>query len=152
MSLSRRIQAGFVFVAMVGVVALFRFASNPQASAETLQPADLVKELSDPERAKSMVVYVGPASLYRGGLFPGAVFRGQAGNPAGLRELRAWAQNLPRTQPMVIYCGCCPWNVCPNVRPALTTLREMGFKQLRVLQIPTDFRTDWVQKGYPVER
>jgi hypothetical protein len=152
MSVSRRIQAGFVFVAVVGVVALLRFASNPQAGAETLQPAGLVKELSDSERAKSMVVYVGPASLYRGGHIPGAVFHGQAGNPAGLRELRAWAQNLPRTQPMVIYCGCCPWDVRPNVRPALTTLREMGFKLLRVLQIPTDFRTDWAQKGYPVEK
>ena len=28
----------------------------------------------------------------------------------------------------------------------------MGFNKLRVLILPTDFNTDWIQKGYPVEK
>lgn len=66
--------------------------------------------------------------------------------------MKQWAQDLPRTQPIVIYRGCCPWAQCPNLRPALKALDEMGFEQLRALKIPTDFKTDWARKGYPVER
>jgi hypothetical protein len=28
----------------------------------------------------------------------------------------------------------------------------MGFTQLRVLLLPHDFATDWVEKGFPVEK
>jgi hypothetical protein len=28
----------------------------------------------------------------------------------------------------------------------------MGFANLRVLVLPHDFATDWVEKGYPVEK
>jgi hypothetical protein len=28
----------------------------------------------------------------------------------------------------------------------------MGFTHLRVLLLPTDFNTDWITKGYPVEK
>ena len=41
---------------------------------------------------------------------------------------------------------------CPNLRPAFSALREMGFTKLRVLLLPTSFEKDWVEKGYPVER
>jgi hypothetical protein len=70
----------------------------------------------------------------------------------GLADLKAWALNLPRSSNALIYCGCCPWDRCPNVRPAFVVLRDMGFKRLRVLVIPTNLRADWVAKGYPVEK
>jgi len=28
----------------------------------------------------------------------------------------------------------------------------MGFKRLRVLTVPNSFATDWVEKGFPVEK
>jgi thiosulfate/3-mercaptopyruvate sulfurtransferase len=62
-----------------------------------------------------------------------------------------WADGLPRSTNLVIYCGCCPFEKCPNVRPAFTALNGMGFKKLRVLILPTNLATDWVGKGYPVE-
>jgi hypothetical protein len=34
---------------------------------------------------------------------------------------------------VVIYCGCCPLDKCPNVRPAFTLLKTMGFTNLHVL-------------------
>lgn len=40
---------------------------------------------------------------------------------------------------------------CPNVRPAFTALRDMGFTHLRVLMLPNNFAADWVDKHYPVE-
>jgi hypothetical protein len=152
MLVSRQLKAFFFIAVIVGAAMFVSQASDPWATAKLLQPAELAKELSNPVGSKPTIVYVGPQFLYRGGHIPAAVFHGAAGNPAGLRDLRAWAQNLPRTQSIVIYCGCCPWDQCPNVRPAFNLLQEMGFKQLRVLKIPTNFATDWVRKSYPVEK
>jgi len=52
----------------------------------------------------------------------------------------------------VIYCGCCPWNHCPNMWPAYNLLHQMGFTHLKALYLPDNFGTDWVNKGYPVAR
>ena len=38
------------------------------------------------------------------------------------------------------------------IRAAFTALNGMGFTHLRVLMLPTDFNTDWIGKGYPVEK
>jgi hypothetical protein len=61
-------------------------------------------------------------------------------------------QGLARNRFIVIYCGCCPWSDCPNVRPAYEALHSLGFTKLKVLYIPDNLGTDWVSKGYPVEK
>ncbi len=121
-------------------------------SSQVQQPADLAKELSDPKSKKPLIICVGFRSLYQSAHIPGAVFHGPAANPEGLEDLKRWAQNATRETSIVLYCGCCPWNRCPNIRPAFKALHDMGFARLKVLSIGTDFATDWVQKGFPVER
>ncbi len=125
---------------------------EPWTASQVEQPAELAKELSDPKSKKPLTTCVGFQSLFQGARIPGALFHGPAGKPEGLEELKKWAQNIPRSQPIVIYCGCCPWNRCPNIRPAFKTLQEMGFTKLKVLFLQTDFSTDWLQKGFPVQR
>jgi thiosulfate/3-mercaptopyruvate sulfurtransferase len=51
-----------------------------------------------------------------------------------------------------LYCGCCPLQRCPNLKPAFLILRDIGFTNLRVLLLPNDFNTDWIEKGYAVEK
>jgi hypothetical protein len=41
---------------------------------------------------------------------------------------------------------------CPNLKPAFLTLRDAGYVNLRVLLLPHDFNTDWIEKGYAVEK
>src|SRR5208337_1338991 len=86
------------------------------------------------------------------GHIKGAQNHGMAGNEAGLLELKTWASSLPRSTKLVIYCGCCPMDRCPNLRPAFAALRDLGFTKLRVLLLPTDFAMDWAAKGYPYDR
>jgi thiosulfate/3-mercaptopyruvate sulfurtransferase len=127
--------------------------SDPWSAAQTIQPADLLKELGESNGAKRpVVVCVGFRPLYMGAHVPGAVFHGAAQSEQGLADLKKWAQGVSRSANLVVYCGCCPLEHCPNVRPAFTALREMGFTSLRVLLLPHDFATDWVEKGYPVEK
>ncbi|MFI5097303.1 MAG: rhodanese-like domain-containing protein [Candidatus Acidiferrales bacterium] len=128
-----------------------RAATDPWTSSQTVQPADLLKELGDSKSAPA-IVFVGFNRLYTAGHIKGAQNHGMAGSEAGLQELKAWASSLPRSTKLVIYCGCCPMDRCPNLRPAFTALHDLGFTKLRVLLLPTDFAVDWADKGYPYDR
>lgn len=124
---------------------------EPWSGAQTVEPKALAKELASPSR-RPTVVCVGFPTLYRGGHVPGASFHGPASTSEGLTDLKRWAQHVPRTSDVVLYCGCCPLAECPNVRPAFTALRELGFTHVRMLLLPHNFDTDWVGSGFPVER
>ena len=126
-------------------------SSDPWSGSQTLQAADLAGELAQKNGTPPTIVYVGFRTLFAGGHIPGASFHGSASTEQGLGEIKKWADSLPRSTNLVIYCGCCPFEKCPNVRPAFTALRGMGFKKLRVLILPTNFATDWVGRGYPMQ-
>jgi thiosulfate/3-mercaptopyruvate sulfurtransferase len=65
--------------------------------------------------------------------------------------LKAEAEKLPRDREVVVYCGCCPWDRCPNVKPAVDLLRQMGFAKVKALYLATGFKVDWLDKGYEAE-
>jgi thiosulfate/3-mercaptopyruvate sulfurtransferase len=127
-------------------------ASDPWTAAQAVQPADLARELGDKNERPPTIMYVGFRTLFAGGHIPGATFHGSASTEQGLSDLKKWADGLPRTASVVIYCGCCPFDKCPNIRPAFIALSKMGFKKLRVLVLPTNFATDWGDKGYPLQK
>lgn len=149
-------------LAIVGVLSVSFFSaggirtdekksSDPWSSSQTLRPADLAGELAEKNGTPPVMVYVGFRTLFAGGHISGASFHGTASSEQGLGEMKRWADGLPRSTNLVIYCGCCPFEKCPNVRPAFRTLSGMGFKKLRVLILPTNLATDWVGKGYPLQ-
>jgi hypothetical protein len=125
---------------------------DPWTNSQTVQAVDLARELTDKSSTLPTVVYVGFHTLFGGGHIPGASFHGSASSEQGLSDLKKWADTLPRSADLVIYCGCCPIEKCPNIRPAFAALRDMGFKKLRVLVLPTSFAVDWVDKGYPTQK
>jgi len=128
-------------------------ASGDIWGTKTVAPAAFAQELESATGAdKPVVVCVGPLVLYQLGHVPGAVFHGPASSADGLRDLTVWAQTLPRTTSLVIYCGCCPPADCPNLRPAYTALRDLGFKKLRVLMLDTNFNVDWAGRSLPVQK
>jgi thiosulfate/3-mercaptopyruvate sulfurtransferase len=126
--------------------------SDPWTPTQLVQPADLAEELSAAKSSTApTIVYIGFRTLFEGGHIPGASFHGTASTEQGLAELKKWAVVLPRTTNLVIYCGCCPFDRCPNIRPAFAAFREMGFTHLRLV-LPKSFAADWVEKGYAIEK
>jgi len=120
---------------------------------DSVTPAAFAGELASTSGTdKPVIVCTAPPFLYRAGRIPGAILHGPASSPDGLNSLTTWAQTLPRSTNLVIYCGCCPLRDCPNLRPAYTALKGLGFTRVRVLLLPDNFKTDWVDRGYPVER
>jgi len=121
--------------------------------ADSVTPAEFAQELSSaPGADKPVVVCTAPPFLYRIGHIPGAVLHGPASSPQGLDSLTKWAETLPRTANVVIYCGCCPLAHCPNLAPAYKTMKGLGFTRVRVLLIEDSFKTDWTDRGYPFEK
>lgn len=131
-------------------IALMVLAGAWDADLAVVQPKELAGQLAS-HRPAIVVFHVGPNVLYRGKHIPGAIYAGPANRPEGLELLKAEAAKLPLDREIVIYCGCCPWDHCPMVRPAAELLRQMGFVHLRVLYLPASFKSDWIDQGYPVE-
>ena len=117
----------------------------------TIQPAELADILrrSGP---KPLTLHVGFHLIFHNAHIPGSEFIGPASETGGMEKLRKRVEQLPRKQAIVLYCGCCPWEHCPNVHPAYAELRRMGFTNVRVLYLPQNFSDDWASKGYPVEK
>jgi hypothetical protein len=125
---------------------------DPWTNEQTVDPATLAKEIKGPASGRPVVVSVSPHALYLGGHIPGAVYEGPGFNAQAIAGLKRWAQHLPRSTNLVVYCGCCPLVHCPNLRPAFRALQSMGFTHLRALILPTNFYTDWYSKGYPTAK
>jgi hypothetical protein len=150
----------FLILAAVLFTALLALAQNtasrgndlPPGSPQLMQPEELAKVIQSTTGQKPVVLYVGPRTFYVQAHISGAEYIGPTSKPDGLGKLRARAKSLARDSVVVIYCGCCPWEHCPNIRPAYAELEKMGFQKLRVLYLTNSFGTNWVDKGYPVAK
>lgn len=118
------------------------------ADFATIQPAEVVARLN----AKPAIFQVGPNVLYRSHHIVGSVYAGPGAKPEGLALLRAAVEKLPKDREIIVYCGCCPWDKCPNVKPAMDLLKSMGYRNAKAMYVAENFKTNWIDKGYPVER
>jgi hypothetical protein len=138
--------------------ALLAFPPGQSGAASSLpadvqiSPEELAKILQSPAAQKPMTIHVGFYVLYAQAHIPGSEYIGPASQPEELEKLRKRVEPLPRKKFIVLYCGCCPWNHCPTLKPAYEALHSMGFTKVKVLYIPSNFGQDWVNKGFPVEK
>ena len=118
-------------------------------STRLISPEDLLKLLQAPKGDKPLILNVGPSLIYMQAHIPGSEFIGPGSDSQARESLRRRVKTVPHNSFIVLYCGCCPWSRCPNVRPAYNELHKLGFTNVKVLYIADNFGTDWVEKGYP---
>ena len=123
-----------------------------QSLRPNLSALRISQALQSAKGEKPLLIYVGFRIPYAEAHIPGSEYFGPAAKPAMVQQLRKHVEGLPRNKFIVIYCGCCPWSHCPNVKPAYEALHNLGFTKLKVLYIADNLGTDWVNKGYPIER
>ncbi|HUI79544.1 MAG TPA: rhodanese-like domain-containing protein [Bryobacteraceae bacterium] len=138
--MKRRIQALAIALPLLALA----------AEISTMEPKDLAARLQS-QGDHPTLVHVGFPTLYRGKHIPQSIYAGPASRPDGLELLKKSVANLPRDRELVVYCGCCPWEMCPNIKPAMEALRQMGFTKVKAVMIAKNFQTDWTDHGYPVE-
>jgi hypothetical protein len=81
-----------------------------------------------------------------------AIKTGNTDSEEGIKKLTATVSTMKKNTKIVVYCGCCSYANCPNIRPAFKKLQELGFKNVKVLDIPEGLKPDWVAKDYPIEK
>lgn len=123
-------------------------AQNPEnwTKDQLLQPADLAGTLQS-GKDLPVIFSVGP-----GAYIPHSVNIGMVKEKANLDKLKTELKKLPKDAKIVVYCGCCPFEHCPNVRPAIQALKDMKFTNYRLLNLEHNIKMDWIDKGYPVTK
>ncbi|HEY3927478.1 MAG TPA: rhodanese-like domain-containing protein [Candidatus Koribacter sp.] len=137
-------------VAVICCGAMLALASGDIDAAHQITPEALAKTLQSGKLP--LILNVGPKLLYDQAHIRGAEYMGAASSDDGLTKLRERVKSLPKSAAIVMYCGCCPWEHCPNVRPAYAALHRMGFTNVKVMHVVQNIGTDWVDKGYPTEK
>ena len=146
MKIAKHFTLLFLFgVCLISTLAIAQW--SPIAPGRLINPEDLVKLLQS-SKEKPLMLQVGSHMLFLQAHIPGSEYAGPAANESGLQQLRKRVESLPRSKFIVLYCGCCPWSHCPNVKPADDALHTMGFTNVKVLYIADNFGTNWVDKGY----
>jgi len=135
-----------IFIATIGFITFQGkngTTPEPWTEKQLLAPADLASVLNNPKAKKPMIFSVGPGALIRG-----SIDLGPAHEKENLDKLKKVLRKLPPDAEIVVYCGCCPFEHCPNIRPAFILLNEMKFSNARLLNLEHNIKTDWVDKGY----
>lgn len=123
-------------------------AQNPVnwTDKQLMEPADLAQAITGKKNLPH-IICIGP-----GATIPGSVNVGMVNTTEGVNELKGYLKTLQKDQKIVVYCGCCPFEHCPNARPAITALKEMKFTNYYLLNLPHNLKTDWISKGYPTTK
>lgn len=132
-----------------GSLSLSLLAEEPWTQVEFVATAALAERINAGKAPE--IICVAFPFLYRQRHIRGAKFAGPTNKPEGVQDLERLAATLSKDSEVVIYCGCCPLKDCPNIRPAFATLKRIGFKTVRVLNIPNNLHNDWTTKGFPAE-
>ena len=121
-------------------------------SSVEIEPEALAKLLQSQSGPKPVVLHVGFKNFYDQAKIPGSDYAGPCSKPEGLDLLRKRVSSVAHKQLIVLYCGCCPWDKCPNAKPAYEALHAMGFTNVKVVHISENFGANWVTPGLPVTK
>lgn len=118
--------------------------SYPWNMKELIEPADLATEIRS-GNTKYIILNIGAVED-----LPGATHIGPVSDLQNMKALKTKLVTLPKNAALVIYCGCCPFTKCPNIRPAYLELKKLGFTNVRVLNLPANLKTNWISQNYPL--
>lgn len=108
-----------------------------------MEPADLAKTLAAGNELP-LILSVGP-----GASIPHSTAIGMTNDKENVDKLKKQLSGVAKDASIVVYCGCCPFEHCPNVRPAIATLKDLGYSNYKLLNLSHNLKTDWIDKGFP---
>ncbi len=137
------------FTIVTSVFAKCQFSSSGQSDPWTqqqlLDPSVLANVLKNPNSPQPIVFSIGMQAIIKGSIDIGPTMR-----PDNLNILKEKLNKLPKDAQIVVYCGCCPFSRCPNIRPAMALLKSMQFTNYKLLNLPENVKVDWIDKDYPM--
>ena len=123
-------------------------AQNPinWSMEQLMEPAVLPNNINS-KKDVPLIINIGPSAT-----IPNSIDVGMVNSAEGLSNLKTALSKVDKKKIVVVYCGCCPYEHCPNVRPAINALKELKFNNYYLLNLPQNIKKDWIDKGYPVAK
>jgi hypothetical protein len=138
---------GLLTLIILGMVTFKKMnQADPWRKDQLMEPSELAAILNNKSAHQPMIFSVGFAAGIKN-----SIVEGPARDSANLAKWKMQLQKIPKNTELVIYCGCCPFDHCPNVRPAFKVLNEMSFSNAKLLDLSHNIRVDWINKGYPTD-
>jgi thiosulfate/3-mercaptopyruvate sulfurtransferase len=135
----------FVLMVLSAATMQAQTVTEPWTESQLKPTQELADQIAGPGKNKPLIINIGPQAVIKG-----SVDAGPGSEKENLKKLEKILSKHDKNHEVVLYCGCCPFAKCPNVRPAFNLLKDKGFTQARLLNIPKNIKTDWIDKGYPV--
>lgn len=136
----------FAFAVMAfSKIGFSQTSTEPWTQDQLMQPEALAAILNDSTAALPLIINMGPVNSIKG-----AIKVGPAKEEENLNELKKLLSKENKNRAIVIYCGCCPFKDCPNIRPAFALLTSMKFTNHKLLNLPHNLKVDWINHGYPM--
>lgn len=137
------------------VIALVAFAfksfpiqksKDPWTKDQLIEPSELARIINSPSDKKPIIYSVGPGANIKGSIEMGA-----AQEKENLDKLKIALSKLDKNTEIVLLCGCCPFEHCPNIRPSFELLSKLKFTNHKLLNLSNNLKVDWIDKGYPMK-
>jgi hypothetical protein len=145
----------FLIVTLLSIFSFSAFAQEAKAT-ETVYPWKKeqilpTKNLVDKIKANNsldipIILNIGPMQNIKTAQLVGPI-----NYEFGMMRFKDKLSGLDKSSDLVLYCGCCSYKTCPNIKPAFEAATKAGFKKVWILDLPVGVDEDWVKKGYPVE-
>lgn len=123
----------------------FQQKGEPWTDNQLIEPVDLVRLMKSGNKMNLFIYSIGPS-----GLIKNAVDIGDGKEKANIEKLKSAVSKLPKDAQIVLYCGCCPFGNCPNIRPTFQLLNDLKFTNHKLLNLPKNLKADWIDKGFPM--
>ena len=112
---------------------------------DLIEPSDLAALISNPKAKQAIIYNIGVVENIKG-----AKNFGAASEKENLAKFKETLAGMPKNSSIVVYCGCCPFERRPNIRPAFNLMKSMGFINGKLLNLQTNLKQNWIDKGYPL--
>jgi thiosulfate/3-mercaptopyruvate sulfurtransferase len=108
------------FIAIAIIAIFFQIinanAQEPWKANQLLEPADLNKILNDPKLPQPVIYSIGYQAIIKN-----SIDIGPGREKENIKKIKQQLSKLSKDTFIVIYCGCCPFGSCPNVRPVFSS-------------------------------
>lgn len=119
---------------------------EPWEKEQLMEASELAEIINNPSVKKPIIYSVGPGADIKGSIEMGA-----AQEKENLDKLKVALSKLDKNTEIVLLCGCCPFEHCPNIRPSFELMNEMKFTNHKLLNLSHNLKVDWIDKGYPMK-
>ena len=118
---------------------------EPWSTSQLLEPKLLSYKIKN-DKDLPKIVCIGPGIVIKN-----SIGIGECRYNENIENLRTLISTYSKDEEIVLYCGCCPFENCPNIRPAFSLMNELGFKNHKLLNIKNNIKADWIDLGYQTE-